>query len=155
METIHAKEKFVFNMLRPEERSGKITTLYIVYKTIEANTGITINQLKWLLDTEYMLQNDVVAAAVAALTSKSLFNCVSRWQPPKTAGQPRTDAVHLRIRRDSTEFNTWYEESCTECPELSVFVPPIFSNKPATSPSATHSPQPNTSAVSSQNVDHN
>jgi hypothetical protein len=128
METLKAKEKFVFNLMQPDDRPGKITLLYIVYKTIETNTGITINQLKWLLDTEYMLQNDVVSGTVAALTSKTLFNCVSRWQPPKSS-QQRSDAVHLRVRKDSREFDKWYENSLTEFPELLVFIPPVFSGR--------------------------
>jgi hypothetical protein len=127
--TIRAKEKFVFNLLNPEDRPGKTTLLYIVFKTIENNTGITLNQLRWILDAEYMIPNDVVSSAVAALTSKSLFNCVSRWQPPKAAGQPRNDAVHLRIRKDCEEFSRWHADALKEFPELNVFVPPVFAVK--------------------------
>lgn len=129
MVTMKAKEKFVFNLLRPEDRSGKTTILYIVFKTIEHNTGITINQLKWLLDTEYMIPNDVVSGAVAALTSKSLFNCVSRWQPPKGYGPRSNETIHLRVRKDSPDFDRWYKEALLEFPELDVFVPPVFSSK--------------------------
>ena len=133
MDTVNAKEKFAFNLLSPAERAGKVTLLYIVFSTIEANTSITLNQLKWLLDTEYMIPNDVVAGAVASLTSKSLFNCVSRWQPHRNqsnAGDVK-GAVHLRVRRDSPEFNEWYNESVKSYPELAVFYPPLFASKTA------------------------
>lgn len=133
MDNIKAKEQFVFNLMKPDDRAGKTTLLYMVYKTIETNTGITINQLKWLLDTEYMISNEVVSGTVAALTSRTLFNCVSRWQPPKASGNQRTDAVHLRVRKDAKEFDNWYAEALREYPELTVFVPPVFASKVNTS----------------------
>lgn len=131
MDNIQAKEKFVFNLLNPDSRSGKVTILYIVYKTIESNSSITLNQLKWILDAEYMIPNDAVAGAVAALTSKTLFSCVSRWQPPRAAGaQHRSDTIHLRLRKDPPkDFTKWYSDSIAEFPELSIFSPPIFAGK--------------------------
>jgi len=138
MDSIQAKEKFVFNLLNPESRSGKVTILYMVYKTIESNSSITLNQLKWILDTEYMIPNDAVAGAVAALTSKTLFSCVSRWQPPRAPGaQQRSDTIHLRLRKDAPEdFTQWYSDSVTEFPELCIFSPPIFAGKVARVPHA-------------------
>ena len=131
MDSIQAKEKFVFNLLNPDARAGKVTILYIVYKTIESDSSITLNQLKWILDAEYMLPNDAVAGAVAALTSKTLFNCVSRWQPPRGQGsQHRSDTVHLRARKDApADFTSWYTATLAEFPELQIFVPPIFAAK--------------------------
>ncbi len=140
MDIIQAKEKFVFNLLNPEQRAGKVTILYIVYRTIEANASITLNQLKWILDAEYMIPNDMVTGAVAALTSKSLFNCVSRWQPPRgrASQQQRSDTIHLRMRKESSpDFLKWYADSRKEFPELDVFIPPIFvakTHQPATGP---------------------
>lgn len=143
MDTVQAKEKFAFNLLSPNERAGKVTLLYIVFSTIESNTSITLNQLKWLLDTEYMIPNEVVSGAVASLTSKSLFNCVSRWQPHRNPATPAVTkgAVHLRVRRDSPEFNDWYKGALTSYPELAVFYPPLFASKASSNIGALQ-PQP-------------
>lgn len=120
MDTLEAKEKLSFNLLHPESKAFNITILFIVYKTIDRNKAITLNQLKWLLNSEYMLANTLVEGAVASLTSKSLFNCVSRWQPPRN-----TDTVHLRPR-PANEFSKWLEQNLKDYPELAIFNPPEF-----------------------------
>lgn len=118
--TLEAKERFSFNLLHPENKAFTITILYIVYKTIERNRGISINQLKWLLSTEYMLNNTVVEGAVTSLTAKTLFNSVSRWQSPR-----QHETVHLRIK-ECTEFSKWLENSEKNHPELLIFTAPDF-----------------------------
>lgn len=124
MDTLEAKEKFSFNLLHPEDRAFDITVLYMVYRTIEQNQSITLNQLRWMLYHEYMLQNTVVDGAVASLTSKSLFDCVSRWTPPR-----KNDTIHLRTRKGSAAFDEWLSRNTAERPELLIFTPPIFSAK--------------------------
>lgn len=120
MNNIEAKEKFSFNLLQPESKACSTTILYMVYKTIELNRGISLNKLKWLLSSEFMLQSAPVDGAVASLTSKPLFNCVSRWQPPGNA-----EHVHLRCRNNA-EFSKWLEKALNEYPELSIFVAPDY-----------------------------
>jgi hypothetical protein len=144
MDTLQAKEKFSFNLLHPTERAFDVTVMFIVYKTIERNNSITLNQLKWLLQTEYMLDGQVVDGAVASLTSKTLFNSVSRWAlSGKTpvngnrAQQAKRNAgtVHLRAKtEDSPEFTKWLERAMQEYPEFAHFQPPVFTPKqPSTS----------------------
>ncbi len=118
--TMEAKERFSFNLLHPENKVFTVTILYIVYKTIERNRGISINQLKWLLNTEYMLNNTVVEGAVTSLTAKTLFNSVSRWQSPQ-----KQETVHLRVK-ECVEFSKWLENSEKNHPELLIFTAPDF-----------------------------
>lgn len=122
MDNLEAKEKFSSNLLHPEDRAFDITVLYIVYKTIEKNQSITLNQLRWILFHEYMLQNSTVDGAVASLTSKSLFNCVSRWTPPR-----KSDTIHLRTKPNAPSFTEWLKKTTNERPELLIFTPPNFS----------------------------
>lgn len=118
--TLEAKEKFSANLLHPENKEYRVTIIYIVYKTIERNRGITLNQLKWLLGTEYMLQNSVVEGAVTSLTAKALFNSISRWQSPR-----QHETVHLRVK-DCKEFSKWLENAEKTHPELLIFTAPEF-----------------------------
>jgi hypothetical protein len=123
--SISLKEKFSANLLRQEDSAYQMTVMYMTYKTIEANPGITVNQLRWLLSTEFLIKEDAIDGTVASLTSKSVYNCVSRWQPPG-----KKDTVHLRLRSDvPREFQEWMCATVADHPELSVFVPSIFKNK--------------------------
>lgn len=121
MNTLEAKEQFSSNLLHPGERAFNVTVLYIVYKTIEKNRSITLNQLRWILFHEYMLQNSIVDGAVASLTSKTLFNCVSRWSPPR-----KSDTIHLRTKEEAA-FDNWLKKTTDERPELLIFDAPNFS----------------------------
>lgn len=119
-DSLEAKEKLASNLMSLSGRAHDRTLIYIVHKTIEKNPNITLAQLEWLLSTEYLLSSDVISRIVASLMSKTLFECVSRWQPPG-----RSETIHLRIK-ESVEFNQWMERSVKEHPELLVFNPPIF-----------------------------
>lgn len=120
MDNLEAKEKFSFNLLHPESRPFKTTILYMVYKSIELNKGISLNRLKWLLMSEFMMKEETVDGAVQSLTSKPLFNCVSRWQPPN-----KKDYVHLRCRKND-DWTRWMEKALIDFPELVIFVAPDY-----------------------------
>ena len=136
MDTLEAKEKFSSNLLHPEERAFNLTVLYIVYKTVERNPSITLNQLRWTLFHEYMLQNCVVDGAIASLTSKSLFNCISRWTPPR-----KNDTIHLRTRQDAPAFQEWLTRTLVDHPELEIFTPPSFSPSKTNQTATTSAPR--------------
>ncbi len=121
---VSMKERFSGNLLNQDDPVYKTTVLYMTYKTVAANPGITVNQLRWLLNTEFLIKEEVVDGAVASLTSKSLFGCVSRWQPPGKG------TVHLRVRSDvPPEFQEWLENNLKDHEELNVFEASIFKNK--------------------------
>lgn len=130
MNSIQAKEKFAAGLMRQASAENYTSiVLYIVYKTIEANDNITLNQLRWALGAEYLLKDDVIDGAVASLTSKSIFNCVKRYQPPRAKVRTISGAkpVHLRaIKQDVGEFKTWLAALLITQPELAVFRPQTF-----------------------------
>lgn len=124
---LRAKEKFAQNLMSRESKPFPATILYMVYKTIEANNNITTNQLTWLLGSDCMLHADTISGALTSLTSKSLFNCVSRWQPQPTKGGSTSRPTHLRVREPaSNSFSEWLVTTVAEYPELEVFEPPLF-----------------------------
>ena len=133
MDKLKAKEKFAENLMRPDLTQVHTTTvLYMVYKTIEANDNITLNQLSWTLGVEFMLKEEMVAGAVASLTSKSLFDCVCRWQAgskKKDDESHRRPTVHLRVRDGSPDFKAWLGAALQTNPELAVFSPPAFTKQ--------------------------
>ena len=133
MNSLEAKAKFSANLMQsPDQSAFSTTILYMVYKTIEANDNITLNQLRFVLNAEYMLREETIEAAVASLTSKSLFDCVGRWQPrrSKQTAVEKQDSgaarVHLRVHKECLEFNTWLASTLKSNPELVVFAAPLF-----------------------------
>lgn len=131
MDIMEAKEKFAQTLMRQDE-TGPYTAavLYMVYRTIEANGNITLNQLRWSLGVEFLLKDETIEGAVASLTSKSLFDCVVRWQSPTKKDdkvRPQTPRVHLRARpKPHPEFDKWLVDLMVKQPELAVFTPPPF-----------------------------
>lgn len=126
--TLRAKGQFATNLMSPDSTAYSSTILYMVYKTICANDNITLNQLRWSLNTEYLIPPAAIDAAVASLTSKSLFDCVCRWQP-KNSEQKN---VHLRARELDSTFGEWLDATLSTFPELCIFVPTAFSKRTST-----------------------
>lgn len=98
-----------------------VTALYLVYKTIAANSRITVGRLKKLLQQDYFLVDKDIDAALAGLVSPSLFNVVSRWKNPKRGIE---DTV--LTAKPNEEFEAWLETTVDEYPELKIIQPPIF-----------------------------
>lgn len=107
-------------MLSPQH-SGAMQ-IFFVWSTIKANPDITLNQLRWLMFKEFILDQPVVDSAVAALTSKSLLNCVSKWQ---VQGK---DVFHLKVKQSDTQ-PPWLIEFLAQHPELNKFEAPVFVKK--------------------------
>ena len=145
MNSIQAKEKFAECLMRPDVNAKYTSTiLYIVYRTIEANENITLNQLRWTLGAEYLLKDEVIEGAVASLTSKSIFGCVRRYQPPrnKLRSVNGCQPVHLRaIPLTECDFKKWLTELLNTTPELGVFVPPTFVQRVPAAQQAANQPQ--------------
>lgn len=98
--------------------------LYFVYATIQANPDITLNQLRWLMNSEFLLDQGVVDSTVAALTSRSLLNCVSKWQVHAK------DILHLKAKVKHSDVQPeWVTEARNQYPELVTFEAPIFKKK--------------------------
>jgi hypothetical protein len=116
------KEKVGINFSRKGSRDLYVTTSYLVLKTIEYNPNITLNQLEWVLSSEFMLSLEDIRPALVTMCNKNLLGFVSRWN------QTGTDVTHYRLRSEkSNEKLKWEESALTEFPELTVIVPPTFS----------------------------
>ena len=108
-----------------------VTSLYLVYKTIEANPRITVSRLKKLLQQEYFLSDKEIDSSLAGLVSQSLFNAVSRWQNPKRGIE---DTV-LSVRANNADFQSWVDATVSAHPELAIIVPPVFQYRKSVSSS--------------------
>lgn len=122
MDSMEAKAKLSFNLQHREAEAFNITLTFIVYKTIEKNYNITLNQLKGLFQQHYMMltKEDLIESVVGSLIAQSLFNCVTRWQRPGNA-----NAIHLRIKENSS-FDAWMKKVLQDHPELVAFDPPVY-----------------------------
>ena len=116
---ICAKEKLSKMLLIQDDRAFGIAVLYIVYKTIESNDNITLNKLRRLLSSDLLLKDSTIDGAVAALSSRSVFNAISKWTKPQAES-----VVHLRLpKTNSLEFTSWMNHTLGEFPELLSFAP--------------------------------
>lgn len=103
--------------------SGAIQ-IYFVYATIQANPDITLNQLRWMMHSEFLLEQNVVDSAVASLTSRSLLNSVSKWQVHNK------DTIHLKSKFKLNDVPPpWVTQSLSNHPELTSFEAPVFKKK--------------------------
>lgn len=137
MTSMEAKQRFAQTLMQKDKTENYTgAVLYMVYRTIEANNNITLNQLCWSLGVEFLLKDDTIEGAVASLTSRSLFDAVIRWQTPTGKASPTDSTLHLRVRpkpvhlrvrpKPTPEFDAWLEALLKRQPELLVFTPPPF-----------------------------
>jgi hypothetical protein len=138
---LHRKNESEFKTTTPQERNKSIETLafylqekptseiykklalFLVYKTIEANPNITINQLKHLLSQQYFLNTSAVEGAIGALISDQLYGCVSRFQRRGAS----LETAHLNLKRVKSEAMTnWLETLELEHPEFFVLESPKY-----------------------------
>ena len=97
-------EKKAFVLFRDEcTEDFKRLVIYLVFKSIENNAGITRNKLYQTLLTEYSFDTETVNAALGALTSKEIFDSVSAYKVEKIKTQP----IMLRLKRDLVKLRAW------------------------------------------------
>ena len=97
-------EKKAFVLFRDEcTEDFKRLVIYLVFKSIENNAGITRNKLYQTLLTEYSFDTETVNAALCALTSKEIFDSVSAYKVEKIKTQP----IMLRLKRDLVKLRAW------------------------------------------------
>lgn len=113
-------------LMGKRDDSYHVAVMYLVYKTIEVNSQITINRLKALLTTEYLIEDGVIEGAITSLMSRSMFDCVSRWRNP---GKPVGETQLSITKPPPDEFCKWLSMTTTQYPELLVFIPPVFKYK--------------------------
>jgi hypothetical protein len=123
MDSMDAKAKLGFNLQHKDAEAFNVTLTFIVYKTIERNYNITLNQLKGLFNSHYMMvtSDELIESTVGSLLAKSLFDCVTRWQRPNS-----THAIHLRVK-ENPSFESWMQKMMNDYPELKSFEAPVRS----------------------------
>lgn len=98
--------------------------IYIVYRTIEHNKMITLNQLKHLLLSDLLLGSQLIDGAVAVLASKSVFASITMFQI-KSTGAPN---FHLDAKPTAI-FEQWLKDTQELLPELKGYTIPVYTKK--------------------------
>lgn len=111
-------EKKAFVLFRDDcAEDFKRFVIYLVFKSIENNEGISRSRLEQILLTEYSLDSEVVNAALGALTSSEIFDSVSAYQVQKLKKQP----IMLRLKRDLNKLNAWLDTIRIKSPTVLEF----------------------------------
>lgn len=126
MDIIELKQKLGSNLSGQDQDAMFATVMYFAYKTIAANTRMTIKKLKALLCVEYLIKDDVLDGVLSTLVSRSMFACVKRWRDPD---RPIGDMCISVTEPPPPEFMEWLVRTETKYPELSVFAPPLYHHK--------------------------
>lgn len=126
MDTIELKQRLGSNLSGQDPEVMFATVMYFAYKTIRANTRMTVKKLKALLCVEYLIKEDLIDGSLSALVSRSMFNCVKRWRDPD---RPINDMSIAVTEPPSREFEEWMVRTEGKYPELSMFVPPMYHHK--------------------------
>lgn len=122
---IELKQRLGYALARRDE-VHHMAVMYVVYKTLEKNTQLTLNRLKALLTVEYMIPEESINGALAALISRSMFNCVTRYKSPDKS----IDEMQVSVTKPPPEeFLVWLARVSESHPEFTVFDPPVFKYK--------------------------
>ena len=126
MDMIELKQKLGSNLSGQDPDALFATTMYFAYKTISANTRMTVKKLKALLCVEYLIKEDLIDGVLSTLVSRSMFACVKRWRDPE---RPISDMSISVTEPPPPEFTEWLTRAELKYPELLVFTPPMYHHK--------------------------
>jgi hypothetical protein len=126
-EHLHSRLATSYMLVRKDSTEEfKDLLFFVTFRTVELNSGITVNQLKWLLQTQFRFESEEVEAAVAALSNTNALGLISVWYDDNSAG-------HLRVRRNDAKFNVtqqaWMSLMLEKYPNFSEIEPPLFRKK--------------------------
>lgn len=93
--------------------------LYTVYTMIREEDGITVNKLKWNLNSEFSMKADDIEIAINALSSPKIFNAVSKFHLRGRNKQTQDkEIVHLRLRKNQQVIiQSWIKRLLEEFPQ--------------------------------------
>lgn len=117
---MQTKEKLALLLMSDDDESKRVL-LFIVYRTIQKNAGITINQLSALLHRNYAISPEQTKLAVDQLSSEGLFNSISTWQ--EKIG--KREIKHLRCK-DTLCMDDWLNSYTQRVPETKFYEAPEF-----------------------------
>lgn len=130
LDVVDLKHRLSCDLASEDSVTKHTTVMYMVYMTIKANERLTVNSVKALLCSEYLVAEQAIDAAIAGLISRSMFACVKRWKAP---GRPIGDMQVSVTEPPPPEFLEWLRRSEEKMPELSIFVAPLYQHKQARS----------------------
>lgn len=126
LDVISMKHKFSCVLASDDLEVRHSAVVYMTYMTIKANEKLTVNSVKALLCSEYLLPETSIDAAIAGLISRSMFACVRRW---RASGRPIGDTQVSVTEPPPAEFLEWLRRTEVQLPELKIFNPPIYQYK--------------------------
>lgn len=105
VQELECKSFKLFKTERPDE--FKRLALYITFKSIELNPGVTLSRITWELGRQYQFEALDVSSAVGALSGPKVFDAVSVFRKNKEEG---TEDSYLRVKRGKTGLvDKWIE----------------------------------------------
>lgn len=109
-------ESLYFNMFEEYKTEHfRRLLMYVVYKTIANDPGITLSKLQWMLSEDFAFSENDVETAVSAISNKRIFNAVSKYHLKRSG---RT-IIHLRLRKNCQELiNAWISGIENSYPEF-------------------------------------
>ena len=117
---VDAAEQLYFSMF-PSENAEKFRRflLYVVYSTVCANEGITLNKIQWKLDNDFALKNADVEIAVNALSNPRIFNAISKFHLKRVDNDMNgRQVIHLRQRKRNKDLiGAWQNRVLKDFPE--------------------------------------
>lgn len=126
MDTIESKQQLGANLSGRDQDAQFVTVMYFAYKTIVANTRMTVRKLKALLCVEYLIKEELLDGVLSALVSRTGFACVKRWRDPE---RPIEEMSLSAVGPVPEDFVVWLARSVAKYPELEVFEPPLYCHK--------------------------
>lgn len=106
IQELESKSFKLFKTERPDD--FKRLALYLTFKSIEVNPGITLSRITWELGRQYQFEPLDVSSAVGALSGPEVFGAVSVFRKVNHEGLEDT---FLRIKRDNTQLVSQWIDS--------------------------------------------
>ena len=119
-EELRIRERLAL-LLMSNDDDAKRLVIFLIYKTIAKNNGITINQLTKLMRQKYALDKRKVDAALVPLTGDQILDAVTTWE------EKDNKIVHLRTK-ETDIIKDWLANFCQRVPEICDYEAPLFVN---------------------------
>lgn len=108
-------------LLMSSDDDAKRLIIFLVYKAIAKNSGITINQLSKLMRLKYSLDKRKIDSALITLTGNQILDAVTTWE------EKETKIVHLRAK-DTDTIKKWLDAFCERVPEICNYEAPQYTS---------------------------
>lgn len=104
-------------LLMSESEESQILILCLVYRTINTNPGITVNQICTLMYNKFFVSRNRIEGAIASLTNVQSFDCISTYEE-------KAGVIHLRCK--NSKFDQFMSNFCVKVPEACLINVPKY-----------------------------